>query len=167
RSETEVIGFEFIDFQAVFGWNFNAVPMFIIDIADQEKYRVWRNEFSDMTIGGHRDPRDFHLLSVIQTFNITKEQFIDAYERAMGNRPIHEINRLVTWARTVDFSTLTFDEDTIAGFWRNQYSLQEIEALYSNDIEQLWAAFPGAGAMINGHVYSPEWIINNIEQAIV
>ena len=167
EEKTELMSIEFLYYQSVFGYRFNAVPRHISSIVDREKYRLWRNEFSDMTIGGHRDPRDFHLLSVIQTFNISKEDFIAAHERAMGNIPIYEIDRLVTWARNNDHTAMTLEERDRASFWIHQYSLQEIEALYSNDIEQLWAAFPGAGAMINGRVYSPEWIINNMEQAIV
>ena len=167
RKDTDLQGIEFIYYWWGLGFNFHSIPTFISDLVNQEEYWGWKNQFYNVSINGHKDPSGLNLLSVIQTFNISKEDFIAAYEKAVGNITIDEIDRLVTWARTVDFSTLTFDEDTIAGFWRHQYSLQEIEALYSNDIEQLWAAFPGAGAMINGRVYSPEWIINNMEQAIV
>jgi len=42
-----------------------------------------------------------------------------------------------------------------------------IEALFSNDVYKLWAAFPGYGVIQNGRAYSPEWIMNNIEQAMI
>ena len=170
RKDTDLQGIEFIYYWWGLGFNFHSIPTFISDLVNQEEYWDWKNQFYNVSINGHKDPSGLNLLSVIQTFNISKEDFIAAYEKAVGNIPIDEIDRLVIWARTVDTSKL--DANDIqnrreAGFWRHQYSLQGIEALYSNDIEQLWAAFPGAGAMINGRVYSPEWIINNMEQAIV
>ena len=69
------------------------------------------------------------------------------------------------WGRYGTPSRVT-DEEMGEAFWSWQYSFSDVEALLSHDVSLLWQAFPGYGVYHNGRVYSPEWIMQNIEQAV-
>ena len=112
-----------------------------------------------------RDRRVPMLIAFIEYFNITMEDMIRAQEVAFG-RTVDEIEALISWARYGEDTGLT--DPVLERFWeRLVFSLSDFEALFSGDVHQLWDAFPGYGVVYNGRAYTPEWILNNIETAVV
>jgi len=158
-------GLGLLEYFMVFGMHYNFVPGHVIGIVDNNEFMKWRNQFADMSVDGWRDPREFHLGAVIDEFNITREQFIRAHEQALFGRSIEEIDNLVTLARSTNVEEIP-GEELSATFWRNQFSLSDIDALFSNDIHKLWERFPGSGVFYNGMAFSPEWIVHNMDVAI-
>ena len=148
------------------GIGFNSIPGHIIDMVGSDIFHEWTQQFqSHNRPYGWRNRREANLRTFIEDFNISKEEIIRAEELLTGI-PIDEIEELVTWARSVDMFALPFEERLKAANWLNQRSLSDINALFSNDVYEIWAAFPGAGVIQNGKVYSPEWILNNMYVAI-
>ena len=145
-------GLGLIEYFMVFGMFYNSVPGYIINIIDYNEFMTWRNQFADMSVDGWRDPREFHLGAVIDEFNITRDQFIRAHEQALFGKSIEEIDTLVTLARSTNVEEIP-GEELSATFWRFQFSLSDIDALFSNDVYKLWEAFPGVGVFYNGMAF--------------
>ena len=153
----------------VFCTTFYGIPVHIfMNTVGPDVFDDWRSQFESSGVDGWRSRREFSLRTFVDDVGITIEDFIRATEDNFG-KPISEIDALVNWARSVDpraFAPFSEEED-IASLWRHFMSLCDIEALFSDDIYEIWAAFPGYGVLYNGRAYSPEWILNNIERAII
>jgi len=139
-----------------FNWQTFIVPGHFIDFVGRETYSQWRDI-----------PRDWRMplfIAYLEYFNLTVEGMIIAQEIAY-NRPREEIEALINWARYgIDAG---FTDLVNKNIWANLVlSLSDIDALLSGDVNQLWAAFPGHGVVQNNKAYSPEWILNNITQAV-
>ena len=148
----------FFDYQI-----FAGIPSHFIRVVEDDKGWDWFDQFP--TLGGERDEREFNLITFVNEVGITPEKMVLVQEEIFG-RPMSEIDTLVTWVRNADFETLTDDEKNVYIFWQYRLSLSEIEALFSNDIYVIWDSFPGHGILYNGRAYSPEWIIQNMYEAI-
>jgi len=149
----------------VFGEDFYFMPMHIVNLIDSQQFSDWVSQF-EWYESGLRDGREWGLRAAIQEFNISMEAIIAAIEEVF-DLPMSEIDYLVTWARTVEMPPAVWnDEAWEARRWRSHKSLSDIEALFSNDVNVIWAAFPGFGVLHNNRAYSPEWILNNTERAI-
>lgn len=148
-----------------FGVGFYAINGYIIRDIGSEAFSAWTNEFSGVTPSGWRDPREAHMVTLIEDFAISVEDYIRALEVEFG-MSIVEVDALVAWARTVHVPTAPDAEALEASFWMHQRSISDIEALFSNNVYKLWDAFPGVGIVLNGRAYTPEWIVHNITNAI-
>ena len=155
-------GDELVWYFSVFDMRADSIHDYIMDIAGREAWDRWRAQFAGR--GGTRNRRELTLISFIEDHNITKEDIISAQELTF-NRPREEIEELSSWARYGIPPTIT--EPCSGGIWRVVYSLSEIEALFSGNVHQLMEAFPGHGVVQNNRGYSPEWILNNIERAVL
>jgi len=149
-----------------FGFNFHAISGLYLSLVDD--YAVWTRQFHD----GRRDIREFGKRTFIEDFGISKEELIQAAEAGYG-RPMHEIDALVNWARYYFYNDITprsqppYSTDASVLFWAvYRFSLNDWYALFSNDVETVWNAFPGGGVFYNGRVYSAEWIMQNMDRAI-
>jgi len=149
-------------YHQIFSWRIFNIPSMFGRLLSQEEFDAWLYEFD--TRGGSRNWREFSLITFIEDFNFTREDIIKAQEETFG-KPMEEIDELINWARN---GTHTMrEQQNEAQLWEIRYSFSDIEALFSNDVYKLWAAFPGYGVMRNGRAYSPEWIMNNIEEAMI
>ena len=151
----------------VFGFDFYFIPGHIINIIGEERFNDWINGFEVISLYGYRDPREASMRTMIEDFGISEIDIITAQENALGMTMI-EIDSLVTWARNVEMPPVVWDDETRKAFrWRDGVmSMSDIQALLSNDVNEIWAAFPGYGILHNGRVYSPEWLFSNTERAI-
>jgi len=156
-------------YTTVFGFNFHAISGMFSRIVDDYLFNEWLSQFHN----GRRDNREFSKRTFIEDFGISLEQLIQAAEAGYG-RPMHEIDALVNWARYYWFNDIyppntppPYDTDLSVFFWASfRFSLSDWYALFSNDVETVWNAFPGNGVFHNGRAYSAEWIVQNMEQAI-
>jgi len=141
----------------------DGIPTYIMDITGRDVWYEWRAQFSGR--GGARNRRELTLRSFIEDNNITKEDIISAQELDL-RRTREEIESLINWARYGIPSSTT--DPGWEYFWaRLVFSLSDIEALFSGDVNLLWEAFPGYGVVQNNRAYSPEWILNNIRRAVL
>ena len=62
--------------------------------------------------------------------------------------------------------TISIEEMDELNRWAERFSLSDIQALFSNDVNVIWTAFPGHGILHNNNAYSPEWLFANIERAV-
>ena len=155
-------GDELAWYYEIWGFGASGVSMhFVSHTTGFEIYGEWRYQFE---LQGRRNWREFSFVIFIDEFNLTAQDLIKAQE-ATYDRPMHEIETLVQWARYGEH--ITADERRDASFWRWSYSIADIEALVSNNVTAIWAAFPGSGIYQNGKAYSPEWVLNNIEDALI
>ena len=152
-------------FYWVFGFDYNFIPSHIIlDIVGADSFSRWREEFYPH---GSRNIREVTLRTLLEDFGITMEELIRVHERTYG-LPMAEIDSLVRRARNIDTSTLSDDEAWELAKWEvHVLTSADIEALFSNDVSKIWASFPGYGIYYNGRAYSPEWILHNIERAVL
>jgi len=147
----------------VFGFDHNFISINIIDALEPGVYRNWRNQFET----GQRNWREFSLRALIEDINISIESMIKIQEEIHGI-PMAEIDALVTWARSFEFPPTVWDHEALKALdWsRHIFSLSDIEALFSNDVNVIWAAFPGHGILHDNKAFSPEWLFNNTERAL-
>jgi len=144
---------------------FQGIPTHILNIVENDvavdtwlMERRWTS--NDLQIGDR-----IMLLAFIEDFNLTAGDLIHALE-ANFNRPMSEIDALVNWARYgIDpgFSTAGPSERV----WERIYSLSDIEAFFSGDVNRLWEIDPGYGVVQNNRAFSPSWIITNVERAVL
>ena len=150
-----------------FGGGFYSIHGYIIVYAlESGAFSAWTQEFAGVSLYGTRDPREAHMVTLIEDFGLTMEDYIAALETEF-NMSMEEIDALVVWARTVDIPTAPLEVALEASFWVHQRSLCDIEALFSGNVYKLQAAFPGTGVVRNGRAYTPEWIMHNIERAVI
>jgi len=149
-------------YHQIFSWRLFNVQGTISVLISQEDYMSWRNQFHHTY--GNRNWREFNVITFINDFSMTKEDVIRSQE-IFFNMNRYEIEDKINWAR---YGVQTTKEEMQqARVWSMQFSFNDIDALFSNDISKLWVAFPGDGVYNNGKVYSREWIMNNIETAII
>ena len=149
-------------------WGFGAsgISTHIMDIVGMDAFYDWKHQFARPGNTGWRNRREANLVSFINDLGITVQDLIRAQESLYG-KPMHEIEALINWARYGDHSNADAHERSVASFWAWSYSLSDMEALVSNNVTAIWAAFPGAGIYNNGRAYSPEWVLNNMEAAVL
>jgi len=152
-------------YQVFGGHGFNTIPVHLIELVGNDRFVEWTEQFISHGPNGWRDWREANLRTFIDDFNITMEEIISAEESLTGIL-IEQIDELVMSARAVDMRTATNEEAFEAANWIHQRSLRDIEALFSDDVYEIWAAFPGYGVLHNGRVYSPEWLMQNMSRAI-
>ena len=157
-------GDELAWYYVIFGSNVNGICGTFIHFVGDDVFRQWTHQFIGHGPDGYawRNSREANFLSFIEDFGLTKQELIKALETVLG-MPIYELDALVNWGR---YGTHSFEEEADASLWASMYSLSDLDALFSNDIYTLWTTFPGPGVFHNGNVYSPEWILNNMDQAI-
>ena len=153
------------NYHRIFAHRLHNIPGFLGRLTDRERSSEWFNQFDSM--GGSRNGREAHLLTYIEETGLTKEDMIRSMEINF-DRTIYKIDALINWSRYGIYSPLIGDTDEIiVALWRNSFSLARLDALFSNDIYQIWEHFGGNGVLHNGMAFSPEWIVNNIEKALV
>ena len=148
-----------------FGERFHGIPTYFLDIVeDYDAVRTWLRERSWDRTDAQGGKRIF-LLAFIEDFNITAGEIIRAHEEAF-DRPMVQIDTLVNWVRySIDTGVIAPGDNWLVE--RHFYSLSDIEAFFSGDIDHIWEISPGYGVVQNGRVYAPSWIINNIEAAVL
>jgi len=136
---------------------FHGIPAYVLEIVeDYGAVKAWlRQRHWFERIG---------LLAFLEDFNITAGDLIRAQETYL-NRPMAEIDAYVNWARYGIYTG--FSDPINQDVWERFYSISDIEAFFSGDVYRLWAIDPGYGVVQNNRAYSPAWIINNIERAVV
>jgi len=149
-------------YHQIFSWRLFNIPGTIRSEISNSDFMSWVNETDPIT--GSINWRNMNILTFINDFSMTKEDFIRSQE-IFFNMNRYEIEDKINWARYGVQTTR--EEMQQARVWGNDFSFSDIDALFSNDISKLWAAFPGDGVYNNGKVYSREWIMNNIETAII
>jgi len=162
----------------------NGVDGHFVDYVGIEAFNDWARHTSRQ-----REWREPSLLHMIEYFGLTPQDLITAQEIAVG-RPMSEQNILIERARIIrqtitpmtgaeigiaravgylyidGLGAINMDELNGIGLWEVLFSISDIQAIFSNDVEQIWNAFPGYGIFYNGRAYSPEWIFQNISAAI-
>ena len=155
-------GDEFDWYHNVFGFWFNQVPGHMIDFVGFGEFHNWTTQFGRIEYG-FRDWREANLRTMIEEFSLTKNDMILSMERFYGIS-INKIDELVNWGRNHNDPE---ESDWLdAQIWAMSYSISDIQALFSNDVNEIWAAFPGQGVLYNDRAYSPEWLLSNTERAI-
>jgi len=144
-------------------WRMNAIHTYFIDMIGRDEYARWNNQFARDGRTEGRSVREFSLLSFVEDNNLTLEDMIRTQEAAIGMS--HDvIDAYVYWAKYgIDTG---FSRPGSEAALAMQLTQSDLAALFSGDIGQLWAAFAGHGVFQNNRVYSGEWILNNIEQAV-
>ena len=149
-------------------WYFTVFGFGIVNISScfmrnigNEAFDGWLQQFAGIGFepDATRNRREADLLSFIEDFDLTKQDIIRALEQRYG-KPMYKIDAQVNRVRA------GYEMQHVTS-WASSYSLSDIEALFSNNVSMLWAAFPGLGIYHNGRAYSPEWVLNNMERAIV
>ena len=147
-----------------FGWRINSIPMHIAHIVGEEAFVQWTTQFSGQSSDIRRNRREANLITFIEDFNISIEDILRVQEAAFG-RPREEIEALISWGRygiDTGFTDLGNEE-----LWASaRFSRSDLDAIFSGDASRIWEAYPGHGVLHNGRVYSPEWIVQNIEAAV-
>jgi len=188
-AESYPLSIEAVEMHSVFGISFYSFPYFIMDLIGKEDWRNWTGEFKPNS-GGWRSSEEFNMRNFAIDFNLTPQDMIHAQERSHG-LSIAEIDERIARARIISDFMLSQPIGSVMGsaveagyayipelglvylqelddrhFWSSRLSLSDINAIFSNDINKLWNAFPGAGILHDDKAHSPEWIFTNIEQAI-
>ena len=159
-------GDELVWFYRVFGGhNYNGVPDYLVDIVGYEAYMEWSYQFQPNNPGATRNFRELDMTAYIEEFGISMEEIIKTTEQHFG-MSMAEIDARVTWSRSIDLLAASEQEEDIASLWMHFMSLGDIEAIFSKDVQKLWDAFPSLGVIQDGKVYSPEWILVNVDKAI-
>lgn len=144
-------------YRTVFGFLPNGVDRHFIDLVGEGAFTRWT------ALPRYR--REPALISFIEYFNITMDDMVRAQTNAHG-LPEHEIEALISWARYGEDTGFTDPDNEM--IWADLvFSRSDFEALFSGDVNQLWAAFPGHGVVHNGRAYTAEWILNNISAAVL
>lgn len=133
----------------------HSIPIELIHFVGIEEWDNWREQFVGHGANGWRDRREIHLISFIEDFDLSIEDFIMIEELVFG-KPISEIDALVTGARTGNFPAELDEFNLGASLWMSFRSLSDIEALFSNDINVVWESFPGSGVLLSNRAYTPE-----------
>ena len=153
------------NYHRVFSGRLHNIPGFFVRVVDREVSSKWINQFDSM--GGLRNGREAHLLTYIEELSLTREDTIRAMEINF-DRTRYEIEALINWSRYGIYSPLLGNtNEIIVAIWRSLFSISDLDALFSNEIYQIWEHFGGNGVLHNGMAFSPEWIVNNIEKALV
>jgi len=153
-------------------WVFNIGYMMIdgiyIDYIGSGSFRVWIDSFEFH--GGTRPSIEANIRSFADDFGLTVDDFIRLHEQRNG-MPIYESDEIILWAREIvdiPFVENYINENGKNAFeWSHRVTSAEIRAKLSDNVYEIWEQFPGYGVVQNGNVYSPEWIIQNIEQAVL
>jgi len=153
-------------FHGVFGHDFNFISGHYIAIVGSKEFAEWTRQFEGHGQDAWRNPREATLRSFIEDFGISIEQIIEAEEELRG-MSMQEINELVEWSRTIEIRPFERNDETRKAMqWSTHVlTLSDIQSLFSNDVNEIWAAFPGYGTLHNNRAYSPEWLFHNIERA--
>ena len=158
-------GMDLIWYFHVFGEGVVNIQCYVIDMVGSDKFRAWTQQFEMPGSAGNGGTRRIaDLRALIEDFDLSAGDIIRAQELALG-KSMAEIDELVNWGRYGVHSTAY--EVANAMFWNLRHSISDIEALFSGDVYQMWAAHPGYGVAQNGRAYSPQWILNNIERAVL
>ncbi|MCL2579905.1 MAG: hypothetical protein FWE32_07710 [Oscillospiraceae bacterium] len=147
-----------------FGWQLNGIATHFVEIVGWEEFTRWINENAQAELDGLSSSRPSFLITYFAAEGVTIENVIAAQESAY-NRPREQIEALVNWARHgIDLGVTSPGSEEA---WATMvFSVSDIEAIFSGDAERIWAAFPGEGVFLGGNVYTPEWILNHIEDAV-
>jgi len=144
----------------------NSICCHYVAFVGDDAFIEWVHQFESHGEYGWRNRREANFRTFLADFGISIETIIQI-EEEMSGLPIGEIDALVTWARGLDIPSIECDDEAWeVVLWTTRRSLREIEALFSDDIYFVWTTFPGSGVFHNGNVYSPEWILNNMDRAI-
>jgi len=140
--------------------------LYINYIGGQDAFNVWINQF--VFLGGERDAHEAHIRSFADDFGLTVDDFIRLHEQQNG-MSIEESDALILWAREIfEIDSFAVDENgNRADSWDFRLTSAEIRAKFSDCVYEIWEHFPGYGVVQNGNVYSPEWIIQNVEYAML
>jgi len=155
----------------IFSHLFYGIPGHFVAIVGDDAFEQWvepvSTTYRQRNASGGEVARSFNMYTFIAHFNISMHQFIQMQEYLWG-MPMYEIDERVHWGRNFNHAVNSdFTESTSAMIWAGRFSMKDIEALFSNDVNLLWAAFPGYGILYNNRAYSPEWILNNVERAVL
>ena len=148
-------GDELAWYDTVFGFLPNGVDAHFIYLVGDGAFDQWR--------ALPRDDRVPFLVAFIDHFNITMEDMIRAQVGEGGCQD--RLDNRIYWARYGEGVESDYPHRVVWAYL--MFSTSDFEALFSGDINRLWAAFPGSGVVQNGRAYSPEWILNNIRTAVV
>ena len=142
--------------------------LYINYIGGQEVFNEWINQF--VFLGGERPAHEAHIRSFADDFGLTIDDFIRLHEQE-NSMSISESDELILWARDIfdrmDWDYMEDEYGNNARSWHFRTTSDEIRAKFSDCVYEIWEHFPGYGVVQNGNVYSPEWIIQNVEYAIL
>jgi len=155
------------DYDLAFALSFSGVCGSYMDyIGGQDIFREWTDQF--VFHGGERDSNEANFRTFADDFGLTVDDFIWIHEQANG-MSIAESDELILWAREIfEIDSFAVDENgNRADSWDHRMTSAEIRARLSDCIYEVWEHFPGHGVIQNGHIYTPAWIIQNIDLAIL
>ena len=141
-----------------FGLHFYTIPTTYIHLIEHDNWILWRDQFPGF--GGSRDLREFTLRSFIEEFNLTPQDLIFITEELTGitmeEFEIRAINDRERFGYHIDSS-----------YWTSRSSTpRAMHAIFSNDMQEIQANFPGHSIIYNNQVFSPEWVMDNMYRAI-
>ena len=130
-----------------------------IDIVGQDEFEAWTRQFpSGTNPDGQRSRGEANVRTFIDDFELTLEDLIGAWEALLG-KSMEEAESIILWAREAfehgDFYAID-ESGNKAMDWDFMPTISEIALLFSDDVYELWEAFPGFGVIQDGRVYSPE-----------
>ena len=165
---SEIGGDSALFYFRVFGVDFYWISGIFIDHVSLDEFdgyldvlRMYRrmNPLSD---------REFDLRDFFMFFNLSKQDVITILEDFWG-LSMDEMDVLIADAREV----MRTSPQPSAEQWEHvawahhRFNSCDLTALFSNDVTQLWQAFPGEGIYYNGQAFSPQWIMQNMYEAVV
>jgi len=149
----------------IWGFGASGISIHYINIVGIDIFNDWTRQFVGHGNHGWRNRREANFITFINDFGITKQDLIDAQE-ATFDMSMNEIEALIYWGRYGEHTDA--HERAEASFWASLvHSLSDFEALVSNNVSAIWAAFPGYGIYQNGRAYSPEWVLTNMWAAVL
>jgi hypothetical protein len=164
-------GNEFLWLFTPFGEELVGISVIYIDLVCSDEFEMWRMQFpSAQNLNAPRRRGEANIRTFIDDFGLTFEDFVGAWEEHFG-KSMEEMESIILWAREViERGGDLYEEDencNMVGTWDLIPTANEIAVLFSDDVYEIWEAFPGQGIIYNGRVYSPAWIFENLEQALI
>ena len=143
-----------------FGSRINGVSRHFMEIIGMAAWNEWREQWPYS-----ENPREPFLITFIADSNITMGDIVRAQELTFG-RNRNEIEELIRWGRYGIPPDVT--NPSGKSFWAgdSSFSLSDLDVLFSGDATRIWERYPGYGVLWGGNVYTPEWILLNIERAV-
>ena len=134
-------------------WFYNISSDFIA--VSQEEFTLWTEQFPGE--GGTRNIREATIRSFVDDFNLTPEDLINEMLR------FHTMEEVESW---INSERERFGSDSEAYQSARRFTTTSINAIFSNDMQEIQANFPGYSIIYNNQVFSPEWVMDNMYRAI-
>ncbi|MCL2364754.1 MAG: hypothetical protein FWC71_08835 [Defluviitaleaceae bacterium] len=152
----------------VFGVDFHWISGIFIDHVSFDAFEGYLDVLRTYRRMNPLSDREFALRDFFMFFELSKHDVISILEDFWG-KSMDEMDALIADAReVVRTSPQPGAEPWERVAWaHHRFSSCDLTALFSNDVTKMWAAFPGEGIYYNGQAFSPQWIMQNMYEAIV